>query len=176
MSTKKTIQAELVIIAVIVAVILLLSVDAYSRERPTLAVLLARTCVAEIGFQESSQECTLMWAINEQNALIRGRTLAGQTRKFNAIWRSKKQQQRRPWIKFLTDENKPKHWPKNIRWDSRRNRWLGYLKAATEFVSKPGVHPCPAAIDYGAPGEIPKSRTVKIKCMDGAKQWYWGWK
>jgi hypothetical protein len=144
----------------------------------TLALLLARTCVAEIGFQEDVQECKIMWAINDANARTRNRSLTRQTKKFNSYWRSREQRARRPWIKHLTNEERPRHWQKNLQWAMYRTRWLRYLEAAKEYVQnrKQTRHPCPQAIDYGAPGEIPKGRLVKVKCMDGAKQWFWGWK
>lgn len=148
----------------------------------SLALLLAQTCVAEIGFMSDTQECELMWEINDANSVTRGRSLRAQTKKFNSYWRSAKQRRSRPWIEHLsTDGSRPKHWPKHLRWDRHRERWKRYLETAKAFVRYRSIWPrsCLGAIDYGAKHELPKAhqRMRVLDCLGGkTRQRYWGWR
>lgn len=146
-----------------------------------LALLLARTCVAEIGFEGEVDECMLMWSINQKNAIKKGRSLKRQTLLFNAYWKSKIQRRRRPWIKYLDYSLPPKYWPKTMSWAMFEDRWFDIWNAAEIFVhsNRQFFHGCPEAMDYGAPGETPNMRGVeKVKCIEGVKtrQRYWRFK
>lgn len=154
-----------------------------------LALLLARTCVAEISFvdEEGIRECELMWSISQRNAIRRGRTLTRQTMLFNSYWKCDKkpgkktpkcyyQIKNRPWIKHLNGAEKPKYWPQTMRWSMWRDKWLGMRRAAEDWLKQRRLtfHGCDHAIDYGAPGEIPSmSRMEMIKCLPNARQRYW---
>jgi len=146
----------------------------------SLALLLAQTCVAEIGFRDTTDECKLMWQINYDNAGRHRRSVSQQTKLFNGYWgeslQSQRQRAARPWIAHLRDDRQPRHWQRNLSWPAHRERWLRYLEAAKAFVGHGGAarHPCPGAMDYGAPGEIPKGPLVRIECLGGdTEQHYW---
>ena len=143
------------------------------------ALLLARTCVAEIGLHERAtvQECELMWQVNQRRAKRQNRTISHQTRLFNSFWEMKSQRKRRPYIVNLDGPGKPLEWPSNMRWQRYQSKWLAYRRAAVAFVRNPEEtdYLCPRAIDYGAPNEIPKMKNmVRIHCLGGnTRQWYW---
>lgn len=142
-----------------------------------LALLLARTCVAEIGLQEDVAECELMWTINQRNADIKGRTIEEQTRLYNQYWRSPWLDSTRPYIRHMVGPKKPNYWPRSMSWAKHRYRWLAYLAAAERFVINPDAYSnlCPGAIDYGAKNEIPDRRdVVPVKGLGRkTKQKYW---
>lgn len=148
----------------------------------SLALLLAQTCVAEVGFKSDTMECELMWEINDANAVVRKRSLRAQTKKFNAYWRSAKQRRARPWVGNLRgDLSKPKGWPKHLSWTNHVERWSRYLVSARMFVTyrETWARQCPEAMDYGAPHELPDDHEKMkiIKCLSGkTRQWYWGWR
>ena len=143
----------------------------------SLALLLGRTCVAEIGFEGTIQECELMWSINQKNAITRNRSLKRQTRLFNSYWKVREQRMRRPWIKFLSGAAQPERWPSTIRWERYQGKWSEVEQAARKFVDshRQAFHDCPDAVDYGAPGESPDMGIVEqIKCLGGnTRQRYW---
>lgn len=147
------------------------------REDRILALLLARTCVAEIGFKGEIEECHLMWVINLRNAELRNRSLGRQTLRFNAYWKSPKRQKKFPWIKNLTDDNKPKLWPKKLKWSQHKDKWLSFYEAAIAFVTNPKGFDllCIEAIDYGSPFDIPDSSNLEtVECLGGhTRQKYW---
>lgn len=151
--------------------------DARADSKDELALLLARTCVAEIGFKGTVEECHLMWRINRDNAIKKKRSIKRQTKLFNSYWKCKTQRRRRPWIKHLEGPEKPKHWPSTMEWSMFRDKWLEYEAAAIAFVAsqRNAFHGCDDAIDYGAPGEIPAMRNMEqIKCLGGkTRQRYW---
>lgn len=155
-----------------------------------LALLLARTCVAEISFTDDPRECEIMWTINQTRASAKKWSLEKQTKKFNSYWRCGKkkngykpkcyyQHRNRPWIKYLDGPEKPKGWPSTMSWDIFCDKWLVMRAAAERFVAsrKPLYHGCDDAIDYGAPGETPSGNVQLVKCLDGrTKQRYWKFK
>jgi len=145
------------------------------------ALLLAKTCVAEIGFRKNPQECLVMWEINGDNAKKRGRTIERQTLLFNAYWKIPKKKRKRNWIAGLNRTNdKPALWPKSYDWSKYKNRWNAYVNAADQFENNwvNGSHKrlCPQASDYGAPGiDTPKHACARVtKCLRGkTAQRYW---
>jgi hypothetical protein len=145
-----------------------------------LGLLLAQTCVAEIGFQRGAGECLIMWEINARNASIRGRSLEAQTLKFNAIWRVPRQMLRRPWIRDLdrTDQA-PASWPKRWRWASFSASWIEYLEASDRFLELWGAgrwrFVCSSARDYGSPGsDRPAAECAQpVICHPRQRQQYW---
>ena len=154
--------------------------ERHRKHQMETALLLARTCVAEISFQNSPAECAAMWWVNRKLASKRRRSIVVQTRKFNSYWKSPEQRARRPWIAFLElSQVKPKLWPKRLSWGAHRVRWATYVQASVDFVDGKRPDPCPPAFDYGAPGEIPQGAKSgylrKIQCLQGETlQWYWG--
>ena len=146
-------------------------------EQIPLHLLLAMTCVAEVGFHKSTEECQLMWEINERNAEARNRSLKKQTLLFNSYWKSKEQRSRRPWIRYLEGEEEPKHWPKTIRWGVHKRMWIRYVRAARVFLANKHRRKeiCPGALDYGAPQEYPRQASTmkRVWCVDNTLQWYW---
>jgi len=127
--------------------------------QPSTALLLAQTCVAEIGFYRDTSECVLMWEINQRNAKYRGVSIRKQTKQFNAYWKNPNKQ--RPWIQHLNEElKKPEHWPNRAAsWAVHRPIWKSYLSAARTFLHQVSTQTyrniCPRAADYGG------------KCGDG---------
>lgn len=140
-----------------------------------LAILLAQTCVAEVGFNKDPSECILMWEVNERNAKLRNRSLRKQTLLYNAYWRSTPQRNRRPWIQHLKGGEEPKLWNKRLKWKVHRGMWLRYVRTAREFLNshKRRIALCPGALDYGAPKEYPAHYMERITCLTKTKQWYW---
>ncbi|MCP4604513.1 MAG: hypothetical protein GY847_28995 [Proteobacteria bacterium] len=136
------------------------------------ALMLARTCVAEISFKGTVEECRLMIEVNAHNARDRGRTLKRQTLLFNSFWKVRRQQKKRPWIKYLTGRAPPKYWPRQYRWEVHRDKWMSYLNTAIDFVKNPTGRSCAGVIDYGAPREIPASNLRRADCGE-TLQWYW---
>jgi hypothetical protein len=139
----------------------------------SLALLLARTCVAEIGFQEDVTECQLMWSINHRNAIKNGWSTRKQTLRFNGYWKSRKQRRKRPWIQYLKGPWKPPAWGKKMLWEVYKERWLAYERAAMAFVKDPSSvdYLCPEAVDYGAPHERPRLFGMEtIRCLGGMKR------
>lgn len=145
----------------------------------TLALLLARTCVAEIGLNDSAtvEECQLMWTVNERNAQKHGRSLADQTLKFNSFWKVSDHRARRPYVEHLNGPERPLGWPRSMRWSRYRKKWMSYRNAAILFVKRPQDFSlmCSEAVDYGAPGETPKANYLELtQCLNGAtRQRYW---
>lgn len=145
----------------------------------TLALLLARTCVAEIGFQEESsvEECQLMWQVNARNAKRSGRSLTRQTLRFNSFWKVRDRQALRPFIGHLDGPEEPHDWPRALKWTRYRDKWLEYRRAAMAFAKRPQdtAHICPEAINYGAPTEVPDATNQEpVYCLGGkTRQKYW---
>jgi hypothetical protein len=151
--------------------------QATERNDQLLALLLARTCVAEIGFKGEIAECNLMWTINRRNALVRNRSLRKQTLLFNAYWQSPKRQKKYPWIKHLAGTERPRGWSKKLKWAVHRNKWLELRRAALAFVKQPQAFEllCVEAVDYGSATDVPDSPNFElVKCLDGnTRQRYW---
>ncbi len=147
-----------------------------------LALLLARTCVAEIGMQDEAtvEECQLMWEVNRRNAERAGRTLEEQTLKFNSFWKVKDRQLLKPWILHMDGPEKPHGWPRVLRWARYKDKWLSCRRAALAFVKSPTdtSYLCVEAINYGAQKEIPKdARQETVYCLGGVTlQRYWRFK
>ena len=153
----------------------------------TTPLLLAQTCVAEIGFNRKTDECQLMWEINGRNARRSSRTIDEQTMLFNAYW--KNPDKNRPWIQYLNLEAEEPHlWPKNAAtWAVHKKMWQSYLAAAAKFVEKFPTkryrHICRRADDYGGrcddgglhACDTPKQKCAKpILCLSGrTHQAYW---
>ncbi len=152
-----------------------------------LVLLLAQTCVAEIGFPERTTECVAMWEINARTAARRGVDIVEQTHAFNAYWRSEARRVRRPWVQELTLEGAaPPTWPRAAAsWASHRVRWLRIVARAERFVTAypEGRHRsvCAGADDYGgtpddgkgADDAPPCPQALRIWCIPGALQAYW---
>ncbi len=152
-----------------------------------LILLLAQTCVAEIDLQDKPVECVVMWEINARNADRRGRTLAEQTRAFNAYWKNTHNGRR--WIAELdTAPEPPEHWPSRRNWERERPKWDQYLEAAERFVIErfKGTYTpvCRAANSYGgipddgkhADDPAPCARAERVSCLEGERQAYWNTK
>lgn len=148
-----------------------------------LILILAQTCAAEVGFtdwSEDSDECVLMWEINDRNSKIKKpkRSLATQTKLYNSYWKYSKENRPRPWIAYLNYEgSKPKYWPKKLKWSNHMYIWLNYLHNAEKFVKerrqstyKPKR--CALASEYGGKNERPKGKYVQVNCGN-TKQRYW---
>jgi len=156
-----------------------LSARSGEKESKKTALLLARTCVAEIGFELNAtvDECELMWSINFHNALRKKRSLTRQTMLFNSYWKSKTQRRRRPWIQFLDGQTKPKYWPNSIKWSRYMDKWLQYRERALIFVLRPydPTRICEGAMDYGARDEMPEMLGIElVKCLSiRTRQNYW---
>jgi hypothetical protein len=144
-----------------------------------LALLLARTCVAEIGLHEEStvEECQLMWTVNKRNAEMKGRTILAQTLKFNSFWKVKERRALRPFIEHLNGPEKPQGWPNALKWSRYQGKWMRYRNAAILFVKRPQDFSlmCSEAVDYGGPGEVPKAKYLEpVQCLGGVtRQKYW---
>lgn len=142
-----------------------------------LHLLLAMTCVAEVGFHQETTECELMWEINYRNSVSRNRSLRKQTLLFNSYWKSTEQRGRRPWIQHLNGTEEPLGWPQTIRWGVHKRMWLKYVRAARAFLATKKKRPqiCPGAVDYGAPEEYPRKHFMmkRVYCVAGTLQWYW---
>ena len=139
-----------------------------------LALLLARTCVAEIGFKGDVSECKLMWSINQRNALKKQRSLKRQTKLFNSYWKCKSHQKSRPWIKHLNGYEQPKHWPNTMLWSTFRDKWIEIEIAAIKFVNeRKESFICKDAMDYGAPGESPNMSNTELLNCGSTRQRYW---
>jgi len=113
-----------------------------------LVLLLARTCIAEIGFQGSTDECVLMWQVNQTNAERKGISLKVQTLNYNQYWVRKSHRKHRPWIAYLEGKDKPKFWSKSLKWKAHVKKWLQIKKEAQKFVN--GYYTkglCKSAID-----------------------------
>jgi len=132
-----------------------------------LILLLARTCIAEIGFQGTNQECVLMWQINQRRAEEKNWTLKQQTLNYNQYWTTPSHRKARPWIANLEGKNKPPGWPRNLKWKRHVKKWLEIKKAAKQFVAGHCKKICLKAIDYGAPYDIPPAGRARIRCLGG---------
>lgn len=146
-----------------------------------LILLLAQTCVAEIGFRDNAAECVVMWAVNQRRADIREKELGPYTQEFNAYWDSPKQRLSRPWIQHLNHwGTQPEHWESGA-WSTYRRRWAVYLDTATAWLSNQ-TDPCPRAGNYGgtpndgkgADDPIPcNGYARRVRCLPGELQAYW---
>ena len=136
-----------------------------------LVLLLARTCVAEIGFSASVDECVLMIEINDRNAQSKKITLAKQTLNYNQYWMTRYQRKARPWIAYLEGKNKPREWPKHLRWSNHVDKWIEYKESISQYLrnveAKEIKYICPSAIDYGAPYDKPPNGRKLIRCLNG---------
>lgn len=148
-----------------------------ARADDELPLLLARTCVAEIGFDGDVSECELMWVVNQQNAFRKQRSLKRQTLLFNSYWKCRAQRSRRPWIKHLKGYKAPKYWPKTMRWENFRDKWILIETAAVKFAFKRRAPTsCTDAMDYGAVNERPKMGGVEPVDCGKTLQRYWRFK
>ena len=155
---------------------------------PSLILLLAQMCVAEIGFQPTADECVLMVEINDRNARGSGIPLADYTRQFNAYWRSERQREQRPWIAGLSlDATQPPGWPKVLRWDTYyRPAWVRYVEAIERYLDRRAAGTyrpiCRRANDYGGrcddnrgACDVPRHPCARLVwCLGGnTNQHYW---
>jgi hypothetical protein len=145
-----------------------------------LILLLARTCIAEVGFHVSEKECVLMLQINESNAIRKHWTLKQQTLNYNQYWVTIAHQKARPWIRNLEGKNEPLGWPRNLLWKRHVKKWLSIKEAARKFVYglrysvDKHAKLCPAAIDYGATTDIPPPNRMRVRCLgEKTKQRYY---
>lgn len=148
----------------------------------SLVLLLAITCVAEIDLQESTDECVVMWSINERAAQRRRVSLADQTRGYNSWW--KVEHKSRRWIEQLSlDETaRPERWPKSLSWSKYQPRWHAYLDRAVEWLADPARgNVCRAAQHYGgtpddgvhADDAAPCQQAKRVRCLARESQAYW---
>ena len=150
-----------------------------------LVLLLAQTCVAEIGLQPDPAECVVMWEVNARTAGRRKISIQKQTRAFNSYW--KIEHKARAWVEQLTlvgDE--PALWPSDAGWERLAPRWLAVVARARRFVDEypRGAHKavCAGADTYGGtPGDGVGAddaapcggRALRITCLPGELQAYW---
>jgi len=100
-----------------------------------LVLILARTCIAEIGFQGGTDECVLMWQVNQKNADRKGISLKAQTLNYNQYWVRKSHRKNRPWIAYLEGKEKPKFWSRSLKWKVHVSKWLRIKKEAQKFLN-----------------------------------------
>jgi hypothetical protein len=107
----------------------------------SIVLLLAISCVAEVGFTENVDECRLMFHINLDRASKSGRSLSSQVKRYNSAF--KRPSASRPYLMHLKlDGSQPLHWPqKDLRWERYQGRWEAIVRAAESFYVNPGEHP-----------------------------------
>jgi len=154
-----------------------------------LALMLARTCVAEISLQRGNAECMIMLSIQRARAERRGISLRKQVEAFHPIHRKRRDgswyrnKARHFWVRGLTaDGAQPRAWREvDGDWSKHRGAWLAMLDAVRAFLRGATLNPCPRAQDYGGRCEVatgacdpPGPLHVRVQCLDGdTAQAYW---
>lgn len=145
-----------------------------------LILLLAQTCVAEIDFQETADECVVMWQINARTAERRGVSLQFQTRRYNAYWRVP--HTTKAWVgRLKADGSQPEGWPADRSWLRAQPNWTRYLTKAERFLQgELAVVSCGADSYGGTPGDglhaddaAPCAQALRVHCVAGERQAYW---
>jgi len=123
-------------------------------------VWLARSCVGESGFWAEDECMAIAW-IYARRARLVGWPLLKMIRRYSAATKPH-EVHRRPWIFELDAKaEKPKHWPKTIRWQRHRKAWLNLLARLDRWKDGHEPDPMPEADHYGSYRDANQSRYVR---------------
>jgi hypothetical protein len=113
------------------------------------ALWLARSCVGEAGWDAAeSGECAAIWHVYGKRARDTGRPIKRTARLYSSA--IKRGPWAREWVFGLNrGGEKPKGWPKRLRWNRYRDRWFETLALADLFLEGRIEDPLPSAEHYG---------------------------
>lgn len=106
------------------------------------AVVLARVCVKEAGFEAfATNDCAGIWTVLDR--VGRGDVVNG-AKQYSPRAFLPERLGGKPWIAYLRgDGAEPEGWPANLRWERYRGDWMELLRHAAELVAH-GSEVCPA--------------------------------
>ena len=117
-------------------------------------------CVGESGFWAEDECMAIAW-IYARRARLVGWPLLKMIRRYSAATKPH-EVHRRPWIFELDAKaEKPKHWPKTIRWQRHRKAWLNLLARLDRWKDGHEPDPMPEADHYGSYRDANQSRYVR---------------
>ena len=155
MGRKKDLSnRDFLIIAIVMLVVLILALtspdNADASSRTETAVLLARSCVGEAGFDSvESGECAAILHIYEKRARLTGETVRENALRYSAALKRRRGHPN-PWVLDLrSDLRKPKRWSKQLVWAKHKSRWSEALEYARGFIAGDVEDPLPFALHYG---------------------------
>lgn len=117
------------------------------------ALLLARSCVGEAGFDAAERgECAAIWHVYRKRAELLNKPIDKITRKYSAAVKRGRHNAHRKWIFGLdATGRKPRGWSSQLDWNRYRMKWLITLALAEQFLSGSIPDPIPQAQHYGGP-------------------------
>jgi hypothetical protein len=128
--------------SLVVAIFVAMWVTAIAHAAPRLdpALILARVCVKEAGF-DSHRDCVGIWTVLDRvgsGDVVRG------ARAYSHRVFEPSQLGRRPWIAYLREDgSQPKLWPASMAWTNYRVRWLALIADARTII-RDRPQSCPA--------------------------------
>jgi|TARA_Y100000310_G_C20284851_1_gene624370 hypothetical protein len=169
---------HLLAITTIVIVLLAYMAHANANDRPvshidqTTAVLLARSCVGESGWNSyATGECAAILWVYARRAKIVGTSLRAMAKRYSsALKRHNKHM--RPWLFELeASAKRPKSWPRGLWWvtpentkePSKRDHWKSILALVESWSLGKVANPIPEAIHYGGVVDRGRARANGMK-------------
>lgn len=143
----------------------LLWVDiAHSKEKPDVALWLARSCVGEANWDSAKTgECAAILHIYARRARKLDWTILRVVKRYSAAVKRRKSHPR-PWVLNLNREaTEPRGWPQRLIWKRSQLQWLDILDLADNFLLGLVPDPLPQADHYGGPLDVPKGRMYPLR-------------
>lgn len=159
--------------AALAAVIAVLAAGALPAvaQRDDAALLLARTCVSERGFDTAGDDCAAIHAVAVRRAELRGTTLARALVELSPRLHGSEPIPR-PWVRHLMpDGRRPREW-RRASWARHREAWLATLAEARALVAGERPSPCvESPSSWGSRSDVaihlradPSLRWVDVDC------------
>ena len=130
------------------------SASAQHQPDPELIKWLARSCIGEAGWDASqgeAPECAALFHIYHKRTQWSPYTIDQVVRKYSAATKWRKGRHN-PWIMHMNrDCEKPRKWPRALRWENYQTRCAQAFNLAEAFLAGDVPDPLPNADHYGSP-------------------------
>lgn len=129
--------------------LLLLAWAASAQPPPQDAVDLARVCVSESGFRNTS-DCAAIGHLLVRRAVRLRITFAQMIRRYSTRAFDERRTDRRRWIPFLAHSlEEPRGWPMELSWERHRGAWSRRIELAHSVLQGATPDPCPGSDHWG---------------------------
>ncbi len=141
----------------------------------TAALNLARSCVAEAGFDSADTgECAaIAWVYSRRFHQMR---VAGRYMSFaRLVWQYSAPLRvgRRPWVTNLDGDERPRGMPRAWPWESLLPKWQRVKAFVQEWSRGETENPCPGANHFGSVQDGAPSDWTSIRCNFRPRNRFW---
>jgi hypothetical protein len=129
---------------------------------PEAKVWLARSCVGEAGIHAHDECMGIAWTYATR-ASETGTPFLRLIKKYSAAIKPHSTHRRRWIFELNLKGDKPKHWPRGLKWSVYRYQWTQLLFKLDRWSRGQVSNPVPGANHFGGPMDTPHIKWIQIK-------------